>query len=446
MVNNLHLVVSGIPQNQLRTLKWDLGTCLPGQLAHRINSIFKHQNQITSISLITDSDCKVNKHRSCSINLVQLSKLRSLSWKGLKRYDDFESVRGFIAAHGARLRTLHLDLIGWDSARLAWTRGFRQKSPPDTGLPENFFAQCVLGLRHEELRTPLPALQRLCLSQVSFSPMEIELVDALNVGKLQALQLTNCPGTFRFLRQIVRAGVPLKLKLLELTFNPEKLNQITDETQDNIAGTVKTFLEAFSGLTDLYLMLPSIVWDSIRGSITHHSATLRRLITHSLERTEYGGYEDGELFSSTYDHPSPAQTPGLEFFGASISLEHLAGYVGFDSVRQSPNLKIIHLRASGPMISEQGTSQPPSSADGGLYKVAQWAFGPEGLLGLKVLAYGDFSYDGYYNRYNILLCRDGDSYTELTVSNVRYWDLVREKMDVLGACAFDELIIGRGLP
>ena len=303
--------------------RWDLGTCLPDELAHRINLILKDQNQITSLSLITDSDCKVNKDASCSLNLVQLSKLRYLSWKGLKRYGDFESVRGLIAAHGAQLKTLDLDLIGWDSARLAWTHGFRQKSTPNARLPENFFAQCVLGVQHEELRTSLPALQHLALSQVSFSPMEIEWVDRLNVGNLHALQLTNCPGTFRFLRQIIRSGVLLKLKLLELTFNPEHLNQITDESQDNIAETVKTFLKAFSGLTDLYLMLPSIAWGSLHESIPHHSPTLKRLITHSLERTEYSGYEDGELLSSTYDHLTSAQTPGLEFFGASVSLDHL---------------------------------------------------------------------------------------------------------------------------
>ena len=123
-----------------------------------------------------------------------------------------------------------------------------------------------------------------------------------------------------------------------------------------------------------------------------------------------------------------------------------ADCVGFHSVRRSPNLKMIHLRASGPMLREQGATYPPGSPDCDLYKWAQWAFGPEGFPGLQVLAHGDFSYDGYYDKYNTLLCRDGNSYKELTLADVRYWDLVRENMDVLGTCAFDELIVGRGIP
>jgi hypothetical protein len=45
------------------------------------------------------------------------------------------------------------------------------------------------------------------------------------------------------------------------------------------------------------------------------------------------------------------------------------------------------------------------SAPQNLLSVAQWSFGPTGLPDLKVLAYGDFSYNGRYVWQNWLFCR-----------------------------------------
>lgn len=41
----------------------------------------------------------------------------------------------------------------------------------------------------------------------------------------------------------------------------------------------------------------------------------------------------------------------------------------------------------------------------GLAEFAQWAFGPNGYPELQVLAYGDFSHEGRYERHKLLLCR-----------------------------------------
>ncbi|PWY88399.1 hypothetical protein BO70DRAFT_331792 [Aspergillus heteromorphus CBS 117.55] len=438
-MDDLHLAVSTIPEDQLRTFRWDLGTCLPDEVAQRIDLMLREQSQITSISLIGDSDCRANRNASCSIHLARLSRVQSLSWKGLKRYDDFESVRDFIAAHGPHLKTLYLDLIGWDSARLTWSRGFLQKFTPNTRLPENFFAQSVLGLQGGELRTPLPALQRLSLSQVSLSPMETELVDALNMGALRALQLSNCPGTFRFLRQTVRSGVPLKLESLELTFNPEHLNQITDESQDGISETVGAFLKSFDGLRDIHLMLPVPTdWGIINEGTMHHRSTLKHLITHGLDRTEYGDSMDTDIFHYTINNHLLSPSIDLHFFGVSIKIGYSFDiHEEFDHhVTPNPNIKILHLRSSGPMrrrqTDEDSAEMVAISNDAILEPIAQWAFGPCGYLNLQVLAFGDFSYDGYYNEYNILLCRDGDYYRRMTSADVRYWDLLREYMGALG--------------
>jgi hypothetical protein len=37
---------------------------------------------------------------------------------------------------------------------------------------------------------------------------------------------------------------------------------------------------------------------------------------------------------------------------------------------------------------------------------ADWAFGPDGILSLQFLVFGDFAHNGRYAKYNVLLCRD----------------------------------------
>lgn len=70
----------------------------------------------------------------------------------------------------------------------------------------------------------------------------------------------------------------------------------------------------------------------------------------------------------------------------------------------------------------------------------------EGIHSLQVLAFGDFSFDGWYGRGNILLCRQSDSaemqqcsvpgknYRHLTESDQYLWDLLRKYSHVLQAC------------
>lgn len=58
------------------------------------------------------------------------------------------------------------------------------------------------------------------------------------------------------------------------------------------------------------------------------------------------------------------------------------------------------------------------------HDLAQWAFGPEGLSSLRVIAYGDFSHKGRYARSNLFLSRN--------VGARRY--RVHRHEDMLGGC------------
>ncbi|GAT22473.1 similar to An01g07930 [Aspergillus luchuensis] len=71
-----------------------------------------------------------------SVDLAQFQDLRSLCWKGLNKYSDFECLKECIRAHGPQLLSLTLDLINWDHAKNRWTHEFRRQS--DEGMPNNF--------------------------------------------------------------------------------------------------------------------------------------------------------------------------------------------------------------------------------------------------------------------------------------------------------------------
>ncbi len=98
-----------------------------------------------------------------------------------------------------------------------------------------------------------------------------------------------------------------------------------------------------------------------------------------------------------------------------------------------------------------GCTVPPE-----LSLLAQWAFGPGGLPGLQILAYGDFSHNGRYAEHNMLFCRkppselsnDGSnldfqvaaSFRCLTADDTYLQDLLSRNMEVLEACAVDNVM------
>lgn len=94
---------------------------------------------------------------------------------------------------------------------------------------------------------------------------------------------------------------------------------------------------------------------------------------------------------------------------------------------------------------------------------AIWAFGPEGIQSLKVLAYGDFSYQGRHRSTNAILCRNEwkfpkptgyivtgkEENTEISFrpirdSDIEMMEMVHENMDFLEACPVDPILMRRG--
>jgi hypothetical protein len=89
---------------------------------------------------------------------------------------------------------------------------------------------------------------------------------------------------------------------------------------------------------------------------------------------------------------------------------------------------------------------------------AQWVFGPKGILSLRLLAFGDFSYNGRFAAHNLLLCRMEQQPADIAIpeSQRLYFravkaddrnvhELLSKHSDVLEACPIDSLFnIPRG--
>lgn len=80
---------------------------------------------------------------------------------------------------------------------------------------------------------------------------------------------------------------------------------------------------------------------------------------------------------------------------------------------------------------------------------AEWAFGPDGLPELLVLAYGDFAFRDRFKKENTLYCRSdalarGDNvpnFRALEPSDRQLWDWVQDNMETLSACPYRALML-----
>ena len=122
--------------------------------------------------------------------------------------------------------------------------------------------------------------------------------------------------------------------------------------------------------------------------------------------------------------PRFLQQSNLESLAICDSCSQIRLYLESHAARQT--LRLLHIRRSGaeiPPFFSEGISvwtmnEIPGTIsledflkvgtwDYGLWEFARWAFGPKGLPKLRILVFGDFSYDGRYKESNLLLRRQG---------------------------------------
>lgn len=253
--------------------------------------IAQNQTRINIVSLCHGPHMWTNIETQYFVDLAHFTKLQSLTWRGLSRFDDFESVGKCIMTNGRPITSLTLDLIDWTTAEEIWADRFSQRITQPTRLPDNFFAGTLFGIKAGEKVEPLPSLEHLSLPAVSFQSVRIEMAHALNMTRLRTLKLWNCPHSLDLLIAITVPYETMNLRSFEFVIDPEtSANQGLHSEPDP---ALAVFLGAFQGLEDIYLMLPGpLKWDIIIQAIGHHEPTLRRLVAHDRFESAYGGSLD----------------------------------------------------------------------------------------------------------------------------------------------------------
>ncbi|PYI05844.1 hypothetical protein BO78DRAFT_461606 [Aspergillus sclerotiicarbonarius CBS 121057] len=391
------------PDDQLRSFRWEVGTCIPEAIFCGNNSFLRNQGQIQSITLITSGECGANQDAQYLVDLVPFRELRSLDWKGLNRYNDFMSVRECIKSHGHQIQSLTLDLLTWVRAEKTWADGFRQQSSQPTRVPDNFFSQSVLDIHPGGQKVIFSSLEKLHLSAVSFDHTDMEMAHTFNIEHLKSLKLRNCPGS---------------------------LDCLQKDAYMHITETICNFIHNVSDLKDLYLMLPEpIDWSTLTDRLSSHRHLKSFVMHHMVDR---GGQNliDGDIPWPL--HLEHLLQEKLTCFGSSIPPSNLA--IHLQRMQPRPSCKLIHVRTSG--VFETDLPYKPEE----IYDFAQWAFSADGLPNLQVLAWGDFSYGGRYSKFNLLLCKSDDGYQPLTASNTVPWNIVQDNLDMLAACPLDDIL------
>ncbi|KAL3471611.1 hypothetical protein BJX99DRAFT_250323 [Aspergillus californicus] len=408
------------------TDKVEVGTCIPEAFFCGHGSFLRNQGCIQSIILITDGRCDANNNAQDFVDLVQFRELRSLDWKGLSRYTDFESVRDCIQVHGHQIQSLTFDLVIWDLADSTWFDEFRHQIPRSTGTPDNFFSERVLNLHPGDRNVVFLSLEDLHLSVVSFDHAGMEMAHAFNIKHLKNLKLRNCPGS---------------------------LSCLEKDGYMHIIETICDFIHYVSGLDSLYLMLPEpFDWTTLTERLSGHHHLKCLVMYHLVDR---GGqsFIDGNI-----PWPLPLerilQGSQLTCFGSPIPPGELVSQ--FQKMQPRPSCKLIHIRISGVVLDRTiGSGSPCWSSESvytyeygddlpyepqEIYNFAEWAFSANGLPNLQVLACGDFSYTGRYEKFSHVLCKSGTGYQTLTPSEILSWNLVQDNMDMLAACPFDNIL------
>ena len=244
------------------------------------------------------------------------------------------------------------------------------------------------------------------------------------------------------------------------------------------------FLGWSEGLEHLRLLLrPVLPTRKYLEAITSHKATLRTLVYHERESGPPDPIFPNLIYSHrsdqlllTHDLPLPRTDPFKDVWaklepqclGIHDAIEHIKAM--FDSSIAKTSVKLLHVRHSSHNHNVNKTLEAQLWFDRrfGLmrhsperawnhspkwfnlfpvFDFAQWAFGPDGLPHLQVLAVGDFSYDGRFKSQCLLLGRhlNRDACGECNFESIEWplnngnhsyghFDGIEELFGFLGAC------------
>ncbi|KAI9714905.1 MAG: hypothetical protein M1820_000194 [Bogoriella megaspora] len=379
-----------------------------------------------------------------------------------------------------RLTHLELNLLSVTQVDQSWA--FSQVDQ-DGQLCANFFVNYLRGLSNKGIDFKLSALKMLSLSHMPFNNAEEDMAAAFNFGGLKSLTLRQCSGVEELLDFLVESEQEIQFTSLELQCG--SIDPMFEEQNTSVID----FLEQFSGLEEFYLGESNIMdTESLWRALGGHIPTLKRFVHHRCYVVDTGEHvpglikyqdtmemgTDDNIFNSKDPHPREILAElDLTNLGVCCSPLHLKDLL--EPFRSKNTLRLLHIRRAGKVLkrkrrnrvwrdSYKSTFWDPyqrearkldprdrlSRAPGALLDFAQWAFGPDGLPSLVVLAFGDFSYGGRFARWNQLLCRDPGpierhqqwTFRSMFKGNCRQecWNVLKSNERFLQACPSERII------
>ncbi|KAI9171413.1 hypothetical protein HJFPF1_00896 [Paramyrothecium foliicola] len=391
-----------VAHGNLEHFSWELGTCIPDEIIGPRGWLTLHHKDIQSLSLVTAGPCRCNHYGLGPRQNMSLSKfrsLKSLTWIGLMEPAELNEATLTIDLNDATLENLELDFISNHA-----TRRLAQEAVVD-----------VLSVQHLTLESSVKftTLRRLSLSNFCLR-LANDLVAAIDWEQLDYLGVRHCTNLSDFLRALVEADVTLGLKTLDVRMHPD----------ERATSWLEKLLRSFGGLENVYMHAEceydrtgDFLWRALADA---HGDTLR-LLAYQMRRWHERPYDWFEPMGSlgiadlsslaAVRRRNPLSELGkLECLGLAARPDILE--IILPSLRNTPNLKILHVRApiaedpvqSGAeevfRIVRAGTASALDTAtfcaarSGSFFKFVSWVFGDEGLPSVELLAYGDFSTRG----------------------------------------------------
>ncbi|KAJ5260657.1 hypothetical protein N7524_008681 [Penicillium chrysogenum] len=459
--DQLQLIFTHLEPNRLSTFEWRLGTCVPAGVLDQEGYLSQYQQRLTRLSLVTDSTCPATSHRLEGIS--SLTCLTVFEWEGLQHPSEVDLLRRCIRQNWSCLEHLSIGFVPSAFAlALCWqSLGLQRPEPEDGGRGTGVTTNGDTGISNP---TALSALSTLSLSKVTL-PLDISSGHHAIFHSLRSLTLRDCPNQLHLVQLLSWSQKPLRLTHFEFSFD-YLLHELGEGCS---LSAVVRFLCSFRGLQHLHLRLSNFPSSKshIQDTILHHQATLKSLVYHERQLAPIdadGLFEDDRDVSPAWVTNLSAGVDLGQMCALALCASPSAARRCLRPTAKHSQLKILHLRFSGlerfhrdipreittylremrkgyswhprscwsfvnrdvsndsynyrPTVYfdrshlESGDSQEAvlmssaaiSEAEN-FVSFAEWAFGPDGLPALQVLAFGDFSHGDRYRSQQFLMRR-----------------------------------------
>ncbi|KAL2068470.1 hypothetical protein VTL71DRAFT_16568 [Oculimacula yallundae] len=273
---SLEKLISRIPENTLRSFRWDTGTCLPEHILSPNGVLVKQQRNLEALYLTTDPCCIPSDDPI--IDLTSFTNLKSLTWRGICNPVYFEALAPFFQSEACagKLETLELDFVSWKDAERNW----RHHDTKYTKFKGNFFSEHILG----QGKCVLESLRNLSLTDVSFGSAVKQLIKSLNIKKLSRLKLVTCPFSLDLFDEVTEVyGGLSSIKALELVIDRgtrySKGEEDPDRDDDQYADTLPTMIRFCESLEDLFIVITELDdYETMYNTLEDLRKSLKRIL------------------------------------------------------------------------------------------------------------------------------------------------------------------------